>query len=67
MRLTESSQWNICKFIYKQWRSQNAEKVKHIQGRLLKQAVILTNCVLFKLGTSRKRKNLLQEGANSFL
>ena len=28
-----------------QWRSQNTEKVTHIKGRLLDQAVILINCV----------------------
>ena len=30
-----------------QWRSQNVEKVMHIKGRLLDQAVILFNCVPF--------------------
>ena len=47
-----------------QWRSQNAEKVSHSKGRLLDQATIR---VLFKMGTSLKGKNLLPEGANSFL
>ena len=50
-----------------QWHSQNAEKVTHIKGRLLHQAMILDNCVPFTMGTSLKRKNLLPEGANSFL
>ena len=50
-----------------QWRSQNAEKITHIKGRLLDQAVILFNCVLFDMGTSLKRKNSLTEGANSCL
>ena len=50
-----------------QWRSQNAEKVTYIKGRLLYQAAILFNCVLFIMGTSHKEKNLLPEGANSFL
>ena len=31
-----------------QWRSQNAEKVTHIKGRLLDQAEILFNCVPFQ-------------------
>ena len=36
--------------IYFQWHSQNAEKVRHIKGRLLDQAVILFNCVPFQNG-----------------
>ena len=52
---------------YNQWRSQNAEKIMHIKGRLLYQALILYNYVPFQIGTSLKEKNLLQEGANSFL
>ena len=28
-----------------QWHSQNAEKIMHIKGRLLDQAMILFNCV----------------------
>ena len=32
-----------------QWRSQNAEKVTHIKGRLLEQAVILVNFVPFQI------------------
>ena len=39
----------------------------HIKGRLLDQAVILFNCIPFQMGTSLKGKNLLPEGANSFL
>ena len=50
-----------------QWRSQNAEKVTHIKGRLLGQAMILVNCVPFQNWNSLKGKNLLPEGANSFL
>ena len=46
---------------------QNPEKVTHIKGRLLNQAMILFNCVPFQMGTSLKGKNLLPEGANSFL
>ena len=45
------------------WGSQNAEKVMHIKGRLLYQAMILYNHV----GTYLKGKNLLPEGANSFI
>ena len=51
----------------KQRRSQNAEKTTHIKGRLLDQAMILFNCIPFQMGTSLKGKNLLPEGANSFL
>ena len=32
------------------WRSQNAEKVMHIKGRLLGQAVVQFNCVPFYNG-----------------
>ena len=39
-----------------QWRSQNAEKCRHIKGRLLDQSVILFNCVPFS-----KRDLLLKE------
>ena len=31
-----------------QWRSLNAEKLRHIKGRLLDQAVVRFNCVLFQ-------------------
>ena len=49
-----------------QWRSGFNEKVMHIKGRLLDQAMTST-AFLFKMGTSLKDKNLLPEGANSFL
>ena len=44
-----------------QRRSQNAEKITHIKGRLLDQAMILFNCVPFQMGTSLKGKNLLPD------
>ena len=47
--------------------SQNVENATHIKGRLLDQAMILLNCVPFQMRTSLKGKNLLPEGANSFL
>ena len=47
-----------------QWRSQNAEKVTHINGRLLYPALILYNYVPFRISTSLKGKNLFQEGAS---
>ena len=50
-----------------QWRSQNAEKVTHIKGRLLYQAVILYKYVPFQNGNFSEGKNWLPEGANSFL
>ena len=50
-----------------QWRSQNAENIAHIKWRLLYQEIILYITSLFKMGTSLKGKNLLPEGANSFL
>ena len=49
------------------WRSQNVEKVTHIKGRLLFQAVILYYYIPFEMGTFLKGKYLLPEGANSFL
>ena len=42
-----------------QWHSQNVDKVTHIEGRLLYQAMILYNYVPFQIGTSLKGKNLL--------
>ena len=50
-----------------QRRSQNAEKVTHIKGGLLDQAMFIFSCAPFQMGTSFKGKNLLPEGANSFL
>ena len=50
-----------------QRRSPDAEKVTHIKGRILFQALILYNYVPFQIGTSHKEKNLPQEGAHSFL
>ena len=45
-----------CIFI-QQWCSQSAEKVTHIKGRLLYQAVSLYNYVPFQIGTSLKGQN----------
>ena len=42
-----------------QWRSQNAESYAHQRETTVSS--------LFKMGTSLKGKNLLPEGANSFL
>ena len=42
LRLTEKIERQCC--------SQNAEKVTHIKGRLLDQAVILFNCIPFPNG-----------------
>ena len=57
----------FCCLIHVQRRSQNAEKVTHIKGRQLDQAMILFSSVPFQRETSLKGKNLLPEGANSFL
>ena len=40
-----------------QWRSHNDEKVRHIKGELLDQAVILFNCVPLQSGTSLKGRS----------
>ena len=59
---------NECmKFELEQWRSQNAEIVKHIKGRPLEQAVILLIASLFIMETFLKGKNLLPHGANPLL
>ena len=51
-----------------QWRSQNAEKVTHIKGRLLDQAVVLFNCSPFsKWKLLVKEREFTPSGANSFL
>ena len=49
-----------------QWRSQNAEKVTHIKGRLLDQAVILFNCVPFQKGNFSQRKEFAPRGSEFF-
>ena len=39
-----------------QWRNQYAQKVTHIKGRLLDQAMILFNCVPFQNGNFSKEQ-----------
>ena len=55
---TEYAALNI---VIVQWRSQNAEKVTHIEGRLLDQAVILFNCVPFWNGNFCIRERICFE------
>ena len=61
------------KIWFKDWsqsiqvRTQKAELDTNIKERLLKRAVILINCTPNLIETSLKGKNLLPEGANSFL
>ena len=50
-----------------QWRSQNAEKICTSKGDYWIKQRFSSITSLFKLGTSLKGKNLLPEGANSFL
>ena len=45
-------------------RTLNAEKVTHIKGRLLDQAMIRFSCAPFQMWISHKGKNLLPKGAN---
>ena len=53
----KSSNWQFQRQqYYKQWRSQNTEKVMHIKGRLLDQAMIL-----FQLRPFSKWELLLKE------
>ena len=47
-------------------RSQNAENVTHIKGRLPDQAVILFNCVPFQNGNFSKRKEFAPRGSEFF-
>ena len=67
MALLGTNMAHYFKFIVYEQHSQNAEKVMHIKGRLLDQAMNLFNYIPFQIGTSLKGKNLLPEGANSFL
>ena len=46
-----------------QCRSQNAEKVTDIKGRLLDQAVILFNCIPFYNGILPERKEFAPRGS----
>ena len=45
--------WKLC---VQQWYSQNAEKVTHIKGRLLYQAMILYNYLPFHKGNSERKE-----------
>ena len=49
-----------------QWRSQNAEKVAHITGGLLDQAVIFFNRVPFHNGYFSERKEFAPRGSEFF-
>ena len=60
-----SSTWTF-KIETLQWRSQNVEKVMHIKGRLLDQAVVLFNCVPFQKGNFSRRKKFAPRGSEFF-
>ena len=49
-----------------QWRSQSTEKVTHIKGRLLDQAVILLNSVPFRNGNFSSWKEFAPRGSEFF-
>ena len=49
-----------------QWRSQNAEKVIRIKGRLLDQAMILSNCAPFQNVNVSQRKEFAPRGSKFF-
>ena len=51
----------------RQWRSQNIKKVTHIKADYWIKQWFSSIAPLFKMGASLKGKNLLPEGANSFL
>ena len=65
--LVSSIRFKLACAYSEQWHSQNLEKVTHIKRRLLYITLILTIMSLFKLETSLREKNLLPEGATSFL
>ena len=50
----------------RQWRSQNAEKVTHIKGRLLDQTVFRFNCVPFHNENFSERKEFAPRGSEFF-
>ena len=54
-------------FILLQWRVQNAEKVTHIKGRLLDQAMVLSHYVPFQIEKLSKRKEFAPRGSEFFL
>ena len=49
-----------------QWRSQIAEKVTHIKGRLLGQAALLFNCFPFQNGNFSLREEFAPRGSDFF-
>ena len=49
-----------------QWRSQNAQKVTHIKGRQLDQAITLFNYVPFQMGTFLKREEFAARRSEFF-
>ena len=49
-----------------QWRSQNAEKVTDIKGRILDQADILFNCIPFHNRNFSERKEFAPRGGEFF-
>ena len=51
----------------RQWRSKNTKNVTHIKGAYWIKQWFSSIAPLFKMGASLKGKNLLPEGANSFL
>ena len=50
-----------------QWCSQNAKKLRTSKGDYWNKQWFSLTAILFKIGTSLQGKNLLPEGANSFL
>ena len=55
-----------CSCLALQYCSQNAEKVTHIKGRLLDQAVLLFNCIPFQSGNFSKKKEFAPRGSKFF-
>ena len=49
-----------------QGRSQSAEKIKYIKGRLLDQVVIIFNCVPFRNGNFSQTKAFAPRGSEFF-
>ena len=62
----QTNKQNEIKPAVNQWHSQNAEKVTHIKGRLLYQAMILYNYVPFQNENFSYRKEFALRGSEFF-
>ena len=56
----------MSKTTFYQWRNQNAEKITHIKGRLLYQAMFLYHYVPFQNGNSLRERKFDASGSDFF-